>query len=678
MKPPDDQPPNRPFRRPSAHALRRAGSAPAESPGPLSRAPLSREARPTVLVVDDHEVNRLVLSRGLSREGYDVLTAAGGRAALALVKERPIHLVLLDVMMPEMSGLEVLSALRNSLGRADLPVIMVTSRDASEDVVQALGLGANDYVTKPVDLAVTLARVATQLSLKRAKDEVEELNRRLREAEERIDELATSADDAVDDAAGWAEAMAPKVAAAIGAEAIEICLRAEGPASPAAAAGADTIAAQDLRKAMGSGAPVQGSGYVIVPIRGLGIEPFGALVVHRPAEGWGGPDRRLVESFARQLGGSIEMHRLKQQLEEAASQRRLRQQDMLDRGEDLLRQCPLCRRCYGHEAATCEHDGAELDEPQCFPYRISGRYRLIQLRGEGGMGTVFQAFDERLDRPVAVKAIKAEHFHNPAARTRFDHEARVVARIDHPAVVKVYDSGELDDGTMYIVMEWLEGGDLADMLRRCGPGTPREVAALVRQVAGGLAAAHDVGLVHRDVKPENVFLVGATPGFRAKVVDFGVAKDVAGRAGLTQADALVGTPRFMAPEQLLQKPVDARSDLYSLGAVAYQAITGRRVTLAEDFAEIVVDVIHTMPPPVSSLLQDTPPAVDGALLAALAKSPDDRPRDVRAWAETVAQALETMPNTRLGWLTSSGELDLERCPPDDGVVVEPGPTRLER
>jgi serine/threonine protein kinase len=276
------------------------------------------------------------------------------------------------------------------------------------------------------------------------------------------------------------------------------------------------------------------------------------------------------------------------------------------------------------------------------------------------MGTVYEAFDERLERPVAVKVIRADHFHDLATRARFRREATIAARIDHPAVVAVYDSGELEDGALYIVMEWLDGSDLADALRRCGPGTPAEVATLVRQIGHGLAAAHDAGLLHRDIKPDNVFLVRRPEGFAAKLLDFGVAKVVGHSSGLTRADAVVGTPRFMSPEQLQQRPLDARSDLYSLAAVVYQALTGRRVTLAEEFAEVVFDVVNTMPPPVSALLPATPHEVDDAMLAALAKHPEDRPASLEAWAEELAAALGQMTPCRAGWLTPDGTLDVER------------------
>jgi serine/threonine protein kinase len=372
-----------------------------------------------------------------------------------------------------------------------------------------------------------------------------------------------------------------------------------------------------------------------------------------------------VESFARQLGTAIETQRLRRQLERAAAERHARGQEMLDRGIDLLRLCPDCGRCFDQRAERCDADGAVLEAPRAFPYRLAGRYRLLQVRGEGGMATVYRAQDERLNRTVAVKVIKPELFHNAALRERFAHEARVAASIDHPGVVAVFDSGELEDESQFMVMEWLHGRDLGDLMKRRGAGSPQEVARLVRQAGAALGAAHAAGLIHRDIKPDNLFLVPAQEGFRVKIVDFGVAKELSAAPELTRTGALVGTPLYMSPEQFMGAALDTRTDLYSIAAVVFEALTGRRVTLSREFVDIVLDVVQGTTPSITSYLPDAPAAVDDLLIAALSKKPTDRPPDAVAWSTELALELERMVPIPARWLGRDGRLALDerQAPP---------------
>ncbi len=279
------------------------------------------------------------------------------------------------------------------------------------------------------------------------------------------------------------------------------------------------------------------------------------------------------------------------------------------------------------------------------------------------MGTVFRAYDQRLEREVAVKVIKAEIFNQEAMRNRFEREARAVARIDHPAVVAVFDYGEIEDGSLYIVMEWLRGLDLARVLQLHGPGRPRDVAALVRQAGAGLAAAHARQLVHRDVKPANIFLTAAPDGFGVKVLDFGVAKELSRDSKATQTGMIVGTPRFMSPEQLLSKPIDARSDIYSLAAVAFQALTGELLVRAEDFAQVLVEVVNQEPPKVSAILAQAPKELDQLFAQALAKDAEQRPEDVGAWAVELADSLERLRIDRKAWRIGA-DAEPDRDPSD--------------
>jgi DNA-binding response OmpR family regulator len=611
----------------------------------------------TILVVDDNEANRDILARRLKSRGYQVQTVPGGQEALDILEQQRFDLVLLDVMMPFISGFDVLTKLRETRSVSDLPVIMATACDASEDIVKALKLGANDYVTKPLDFAVVLARVGTQLSLKRAKDQVVELNRSLEEAQRRISKLVESSAEAMNDVRSWSSAVASEVATAIGAEDVAVWVFEDE--QPAALTVTNSMAPDvtEVRTVARAGRFLVRNDETLVPVIGLSGEVYGALIVRGLHVGE--LASKVLGSFAHQLGGALELQRMRKELKASAERRRASRKEMLDRGVDLLRICPACRRCYDQHALRCTNDDVLLPEPSSMPYRIAGRHRLLRVMGEGGMGTVFSARDERLERDVAVKIIKAEHFNNDTVRLRFEHEARAVARIDHPGVVSVYDSGELEDHSLFIVMELLVGRDLSDLVKVCGRGTPSQVAQLLRQAGAALAAAHRVRLVHRDIKPENIFLVADPTGFRAKILDFGVAKELATDTGLTQTGTLIGTPLFMSPEQILGKSTDIRSDIYSFAAVAYLALTGRRVTLGETLPEILLDVVQSNPPPPSSLVLDLPKKVDDAFAAALAKSPEDRPGDVEAWVESFADDLEGIASEDRGWITGEGMLDLE-------------------
>jgi len=600
-----------------------------------------------ILVVDDDAANRELLARRLKARSFDTATAANGREALRLIHDDAFDLVLLDVMMPDMSGFEVLSHLRRRFDPGELPVIMATARDGSDDLVQALEAGANDYVTKPLDMAVVLARVSTQLLLKMARDRVRELDLRLAMAHERVAHMAGSASHGAEDVNAWCEQVTAEVGDAIGDQRVSMFLY-EGEALVRGAGVAPVPEAAQMSE-VARGLLVSRLRQSLVPLQGPSGELFGCLSVPTTAL-VSEAAKRLVMSVARQLGAALELRKTRRALAEAAERRRATRQDMLDRGIELLQMCPLCNRCYDHRATRCEKDLASLVTPSTFPYKVAGRYRLLRKVGEGGMGSVYRAHDERLARDVALKVIRAELFDNEKMRQRFEREARNIASIDHPGVISIFDSGELEDGSLFIVMEWLDGIDLSHVIDHFGAGTPGQVAQLVREASSALTAAHRIGIIHRDIKPANIFLVRHLDGFRAKLLDFGVAKEMSNDTGLTETGSMVGTPLYMAPEQLLSRAVDARSDLYSLAAVMFQALTGRRMVQGQEFATILLEVVQRDAPRLSEFLADVPPEVDDAFAQALGKWPESRPESVEGWANSFVDALERMPSTTGGWV----------------------------
>jgi serine/threonine protein kinase len=363
---------------------------------------------------------------------------------------------------------------------------------------------------------------------------------------------------------------------------------------------------------------------------------------------WDDVERGLLLSFAHQLGGALELQRMKEQL--AAARQKSSRLPGTTQILEILYVCPACGRCYGPHSRHCDADGTALTEPRSLPHRVLDRYELTRVLGEGGMGTVFEAYDEKLDRVVAVKVVKPEHFQNATVRRRFVLEAHAIAAIRHPNVVDLFDSGDLGDGSMFLVMERLLGRDLSDLHRTSGCGTPAQVASLLRQGSAALGAAHRKGIVHRDIKPENVFLCPEGPAFRVRLLDFGLAKRVDTDRKLTQSGLIVGTPAWMPPEQISGREVDERTDVYSFAAVCYQALVGRGVTVETDLDRVFVDVVRNPPPPVSSFLAEAPAEVDEALRSALAKSPDARPRNVEAWARALADSLDALPARGPGWV----------------------------
>jgi serine/threonine protein kinase/tetratricopeptide (TPR) repeat protein len=265
-------------------------------------------------------------------------------------------------------------------------------------------------------------------------------------------------------------------------------------------------------------------------------------------------------------------------------------------------------------AAALIDDAGDTDAP---PDRI-GAYRIVRRLGGGGMGVVYLAHDTRLDRPVALKLLRDRYGTDDGARRRLIAEAQAASALDHPHIVPVYEIGEAPDGRMFIAMAWCEGESLVERLRR-GPIPPRDAARIARQVTDALGVAHRRGIVHRDVKPANIML---TP-IGARLVDFGIAL-VAGRE-LDAAGRGAGTPAYMSPEQSRGEELDHASDLWSLGVVLYEMLTGRRPFRANNRAVIAHAVGHTAPEPVRTVNPDVPAGLARLVEHCLETDPAERP-----------------------------------------------------
>ncbi|MEM7350272.1 MAG: response regulator [Acidobacteriota bacterium] len=401
-----------------------------------------------VLVVDDNEVNRELYSRYLELEGYRVLTACDGTEALERIDDQPVDLVLLDVMMPGIDGFQVLETLRRDHSPETLPVIMATAKDESETIVRAFDLGANDYVTKPLDLRVVAVRVQAQLRAK--------------------------------------------------------------------------------------------------------------IVARTRTE--------TITSVSKITPGTV----------------------------------------------------------------LEGKYRLDSLIGQGNFGAVYRATHLTLDRLVAVKLLDANLQPGEEPMARFQREGISACRIQHPNAVAIMDFSVTSEGIPFLVMELLRGATLEDELNRRGRLTPERCGEILTPVCGVLSEAHSLGIVHRDIKPQNIFMHQGRHGEAVKVLDFGIAKlvgDAAAEQELTLEDGVIGTPIYMAPERFVKVQYDGRADVYSLGVMLYEMLVGKPPFYLAGTSPLKVIYAHMneTPPPLRELNPELSADIETVVMRALDKEMAQRP-----------------------------------------------------
>jgi serine/threonine protein kinase len=296
-----------------------------------------------------------------------------------------------------------------------------------------------------------------------------------------------------------------------------------------------------------------------------------------------------------------------------------------------MKVCPVCKKEYPNTMTLCSADAAPLKSVSdpLLGQTLAGKYLIEELIKRGGMGAVYRGKHVLMDKTVAIKVLRPSLAVDDAVVARFSREAKAASRISHPHAVSVTDFGEAETGVVFLVMEYLDGRTLKEIIRGEGPMPLNRVVEIVRQVTGALDAAHAQGVVHRDLKSDNIMLSQTNGGDWAKVLDFGIAK-IQQPANVKDADftapnVVVGTPQYMSPEQCSQtQPLDARSDVYSLGVIVYEMLAGRVPFTGESATMIMMQHVQDAPPSILATRPDLPAAVDQVVVRALAKHPADR------------------------------------------------------
>lgn len=351
-------------------------------------------------------------------------------------------------------------------------------------------------------------------------------------------------------------------------------------------------------------------------------------------------------------------------------------------------ECPTrCSQCGQHFAAGdrfCPFDGEPLVratdwDPRGDPLLdrvVDGRYHIEAVIGQGGMGTVYRVRHVLLDKMLALKALRADLARDPEIADRFIHEARTAASVSHPDLVQISDFGTLPTGQAYFVMDLLAGMPLSSLLRRHGALSPRRAVRITRKVACAVQAAHDAGIIHRDLKPDNIHIRVLDDDDEIKIVDFGLAR-VIGTNRVTRAGVVFGTPYYMSPEQASGESIDARSDLYALGVVLYEMLTGRVPFEGDTYMGVLTQHIYMKPLPLAERLgkELTVPELDGVVMRCLEKQPSRRYaslRDLVAALDALDPA--TLPDEALGSAPPLEQaFDLENV--DSSRLVLDQPTR---
>ena len=504
--------------------------APACDPETVAVAAARALALPRVLVVDDEPMVREPLSRMLHRLGHDVLGAANGRAAFDIALREKLDLILTDINMPEMGGIELLTLLKEHARTRDIPVIVISSQNDIGSVATCIERGAEDHITKPYDAVLLQARVRASLERKRMRDlETDYLKR--------VAELTAAA------------------------EAVEREVYTPGSLRHLAAIDDE-----------------------------LG---------------------RLARVFDRMV------------------------QALRSREERLHLRLRQLRTEMGEtQESGLSIASISLESPLGSGEILANRYEIRGELGRGGMGLVYRAFDRELGEEIAIKAVRGDLVAaNPTLVERLKSEIRLARRLPHRNIVRAHDLGEWN-GMYFITMEYIDGISVKDLLNRRGRLTVESTVAIATQLADALVVAHDADIIHRDIKPENL-LIDNTGCL--KVTDFGLARPVQQDKKLTAGGFILGTPHYMAPEQFRGGAIDSRTDLYSMGVVLYECLSGRPPFDADSVTALYADVMKGEPPALRDLVPDIAPPLAALIHQLIQRRADERVPSARELVRRLAE-----------------------------------------
>lgn len=590
--------------------------------------PVSRSgvvfATKTVLIVDDDDEGVEVVQAYLSSLGYRVLAAKNGVEARHLLESGPVDLVLLDVDLPDKRGTTLLREWRTERGFQDLPVLMTTALDGPEEMVAAFNVGANDYVTKPFDFDVLAARIAAHLRTKTKQEWEREVQTKLSRSLIHLGSLSTS-ELCGEGLANWQREVV---------EALENAFPGNSVAVWSLADGAEFVLQNGARPGTQLGLAhrrtilrtlktlVQQSAIWLPITNGTNLMCLASIELHRTD--FIDSMVRLASSFVKQLSVHLEVNDTRRKLSSWTPSQ--------ETGHGIG-VCPVCSGCFDLTLATrCPADEVELSQTfsRVAP-TVAERYHLERLVGEGGMGAVFRAYDAKLSRRVAIKILHEHLAEREDLRSRFVSEATLCARLRHPHLVSVYDFGELPSGGLFLVMEWVNGIDLSRHNTLQTLLSPTVVAEVLTQSAEALDYAHRSGVIHRDVKPSNI-LLSQESEVDVRLVDFGVARRVSSGYSRTWPGVIVGTPKYLAPEQALGGRIGPGTDIYALATVIVELLAGTHVNLRTqglaDLSQPPIDLSHP--------LFHRAPALGVLLSSAWRNDLRERPADVMPWALEVA------------------------------------------
>ena len=346
--------------------------------------------------------------------------------------------------------------------------------------------------------------------------------------------------------------------------------------------------------------------------------------------------------------------------------------------------CPMCGTEYPLSERFCPRDGTALrssnTEGDLVGSIVAERYHVLKKLGEGGMGTVYLAEHVKMGRKAALKVMNPGMNSDPDAIARFNREAANASRLNHPNVCGIYDFGETPEGLIYLAMEFVEGESLTSLIAKNGSLAAPRAAAIIHQAADALAVAHDYGIVHRDLKPDNIMIAKSRDGGDlVKVVDFGIAKASTSDAQkVTRTGLIVGTPEYMSPEQLAGDKLDGRSDIYSLGLVAFNCLTGRLPFPSESAQEAMIMRLTDKPKTLAEMKPDVewPAELQAVMDKALAVDANDRYQKSAEFGRDMAKAVEHMPadaraaGTVAMGAAPGGAIPKTRMAPNGGAATE--------